>query len=207
MRWERLGPAWVLWLELDELPQEAEWLSEAERELAGRYGHPRRLRQFLAGRWAVRRLWREVAELEEPVEVIPDPQGRPLLYVSGEALMDWAVSIAHSGSRVLVALRQGGRLGVDVEGQRPRSGALVSRLLDAEEWELMQRWAPEEPILAAWVLKEAGFKALGSGLRAPLRNLRLVEEGGRLLLQGVDARLQAHLMRMDPAFWAAVAWD
>jgi 4'-phosphopantetheinyl transferase len=84
-------------------------------------------------------------------------------------------NVSHSGPLLLVAVAAGAFVGVDLEQHRPlndRDG-LVRRYFSESEnrayFELpeVQR---QEAFFAAWARKEALVKALGRGLRFPLRD-------------------------------------
>ncbi|MCS7081390.1 MAG: 4'-phosphopantetheinyl transferase superfamily protein [Bacteroidetes bacterium] len=206
MNAERLGPAWVLWMPLEEASAGWGELSERERLLCGAIRHPDRARQFWAGRCVVRRLWSWLGG-RDSIEVLADADGRPVLVCAGDALQEWTLSIAHTKGLVVAALRRGGSVGVDVEADRPVPLELMRRIADEAEAAIARRWAPEAPALAVWVLKEAGLKALGSGLRRSPRKLRLLEEAGALFLHGYGVRLKALLRRLPDRFWLALSWD
>lgn len=126
--------------------------------------------RFATGRLLARRL--AGADLGiDPVAVVLDAtcddcgeqHGRPV--VPGAA---FALSIAHSGERVVVALARGAAVGVDVEEVRT-----PDRLLDEDggvlaEGERVALAEAEDVALAfttVWTRKEAVLKSLGLGLR------------------------------------------
>jgi 4'-phosphopantetheinyl transferase len=128
------------------------------------------------------------------------PHGRPRL--PGHPL---AVSISHSGDRVLVAFTGGPAVGVDVEQVKPVDVAAMARqvLGDGEA-------APALPdFFRYWTRKEAMVKATGDGLRMALREVVVAPPGepARLLRYGDRADLVAALADLDPGdgYAAAVA--
>jgi 4'-phosphopantetheinyl transferase len=91
-----------------------------------------------------------------------EPHGRPRIQGAGIE-----VSVAHSGSIVVVAMTPIGPVGVDVEQRAgPPDEALVRRVL-----------APSEPLTVAddfliyWCRKESVLKATGDGLRVPMTDV------------------------------------
>lgn len=107
-------------------------------------------------------------------------------------------NVSHSGSLLLVAVVAGAPVGVDLERHRPlhdRDGLVRRYFSEAENRAYFD--LPEaqrhEAFFAAWARKEALVKALGRGLRFPLRDfdVSLKPEGAaqqlqRLRQEGVD---------------------
>ena len=89
------------------------------------------------------------------------PHGAPRPIAVG-----WSASVSHSGDIVVVALRQGGPVGVDVEEPRDVDEATMALALRPGEL----AWVRAEPARRArrfhllWTGKEAVLKALGSGI-------------------------------------------
>jgi 4'-phosphopantetheinyl transferase len=114
------------------------------------------------------------------------PHGRPRL--PGQ---DLAVSISHSGDRVLVAITAGAPVGVDVEQiSQVDPGELAGHVLAAGEA------APTRPeFFCYWTRKEAVVKATGDGLRMALTEVAVTPPGAppRLLRYGGRADLVASL--------------
>jgi 4'-phosphopantetheinyl transferase len=109
------------------------------------------------------------------------PHGRPRVVGS-----DLHVSVAHSGSLVVVALTSAGPVGVDVEQRGVgRASLLAPRVVTSSE----PIGRPED-LLTYWCRKESVVKATGEGLRVPLTEVvvspaempaRLVSYRGRAL--------------------------
>lgn len=118
------------------------------------------------------------------------PHGRPSL--PGHPL---AVSISHSGDRVLVALSAGAPVGVDVEQlSRVNPEELVRHVLGDGEH------APTRPeFFCYWTRKEAVVKATGDGLRMSLPEVVVSPPGAppRLLRYGDRRDLVAALSDLD----------
>jgi 4'-phosphopantetheinyl transferase len=111
--------------------------------------------------------------LGAPARVTRTPTGKPQLEGS-----DLAVSLAHSGAVVLVAIAAGGEVGVDVELLRPEAAAwaLVEQALTKREQAGLDGIAAParaESFLRTWTRKEAILKAAGTGLGIDPRRLEL----------------------------------
>jgi 4'-phosphopantetheinyl transferase len=99
-------------------------------------------------------------------------------------------SIAHSGSRIAVAVIRGAPVGVDVEqipsNPEPDFDAVVTEVLSEEERSTFKRLPSREKVpslLAYWTSKEALLKATGDGLRIPMATITVSEPGKPLRLQ------------------------
>lgn len=127
-------------------------------------------------------------------------------------------NIAHSGDEILVAVADGGRLGVDVEAIRPLDDlfGLARASFVPPEVEALQLVRADERLrhfYRVWARKEAMLKALGVGIGS----LASVQVCGDPLTD--NALVQMTLPGEDPTGWvirpvdcgadveAAVAWD
>ena len=141
-----------------------------EREQALAIKHSGRRNQFILGRQAARGLL-SILLHEEPaaVPLFSAPDGGVDV---GRA--PYCVAIAHTGS-VAVALAGPAPVGIDIEPIRARKEGLLQRVLSAGEQEMIQNLPldPQRKVLLAWTAKEATLKALRTGLRRSLKDLRL----------------------------------
>jgi len=127
-----------------------------------------------------------------------DPRGRPELHA---AFAHLGTGWSHSHGRLLVALGEGVRLGVDLEPlrPRPRMREIIERFFHPGEvdWLLgldedaCQRW-----FFRVWCAKEAILKAQGQGISFGLHRLQLAP--------APDAAL--HLAWCDPELGDAARW-
>jgi len=97
--------------------------------------------------------------------------GKP--FVAGAAGLSFNVS--HSGDVAVVAVALHAEVGADVEVLRPRRflDRLATRVLTDDEyarWCALSSDARLEAFLRSWTGREAYLKAIGLGLRAPLRD-------------------------------------
>ena len=112
--------------------------------------------------------------LGQPVPQLPPAWGTP------PGCTNLGVSLAHCQDTVVVAVGEGGALGVDIEhahrfGARyERPARLAERLLtpmERQRLEALPQALRPLGFLQQWALKEAAAKALGQGLRGPWRKL------------------------------------
>lgn len=167
------------------------------------------------GEAAARALLGEVFAL--PPQALPlarDARGRPQLHAPLDGLdCNWS----HSGQRLLLALGEGLRLGIDVElvRPRPRVAALAERYFHPDEAAWL-RAQPDDARLQAfvrlWCAKETVLKAHGEGIAFGLEKLRFGEHDGRLRLDacvpalGTPADWTLHEWAPEPGYRAALAW-
>lgn len=139
----------ALIIELDDAATEP--LVGAEVALAAALG-PVRKREFVAGRSALRSL------LGEPVAIVPDERGAPMLPAG------WVGSISHKGDRAaaLIAPAGDGFVGVDIEIAAPPRMPIEKRILTAYE---QQRVRDGRDVTLHFAIKEAIYKAIDPMVR------------------------------------------
>lgn len=145
-----------------------DWLTAAEREELARLRDDRRREQWLAGRWAAKRLVQRTlgGRYIHDVEVFSrDAEGqrvRPRARVDGRP-SDRRLSIAHSSRAALAAIATDDRLtvGVDLVEQGELPAAFAAAWYDESEraWIAAGRFRAVE----VWAIKEAAYKALQEG--------------------------------------------
>lgn len=165
----RLQPAWI------------GLLDDAERGRLERFHRPEDGARFLTGATMVRRIF--AADLGIPAAQVrldrtcPDchqPHGK--VQLASRRLNSVQVSVSHSGDCVIVAAMRGASIGVDIEQVNPCLDHLALGRLVLRAEELCELASVAERDRAAcfttyWARKEAVVKAIGSGLRIPLREL------------------------------------
>lgn len=191
--------------DLDAGPGET-FLSAEEVQRARRMGDEKTRLSFIAGRMLLRKLLASKMDLSPSrVRIGVDEQGRPFL-AEGEEL---SFSLSHSGAFIAIALDTVGRsIGVDIEVSRCDLPALrlAKRFFEAEAMESVVEAREEERVgvfLRFWTAKEAVLKALGTGLRTPLRQVVLRaepgwERGWCRLTSDASATWIFHQWRQDP---------
>ncbi|MFE0733496.1 4'-phosphopantetheinyl transferase family protein [Streptomyces sp. NPDC058855] len=137
-------------------------------------GAPLRHR-FLASRLLLRRTLGAVSGRDPgTVTLARTALGRP--YAPDLPELDF--SLSHTGPLMAVAVLRGGRVGVDVERTGRAMTTLEHRMCTPHERAALDARglrgaARDRELLRLWTLKEAYVKALGTGLRHPLRRLGL----------------------------------
>lgn len=102
------------------------------------------------------------------------PHGKPRVLTAAGDDHEVQLSVSHSGARVVLAVRFGAAVGVDVELIDPAVDveALAEQILSPDEWAGYRRAAdPRTALLRYWTRKEAVLKATGDGLRVPMRDI------------------------------------
>ena len=163
------------------LPDPAVFLSSTEIKKYNSFKVPKRRTDWLGGRYAAKTLLTSIALREAPVsiEISYDDFGRPR--AAGQL-----ISISHSNGWAVAAIKAGGGdfIGVDIEAIEERSEAWRSDYFTPGE---LKEGGPSEAT-KTWTVKEAALKALGLGLKADLRDARVIN--GALSFHG--AALERH---------------
>jgi 4'-phosphopantetheinyl transferase len=181
-------------------PGHAAWLSPGERERAARHRRPGDGGRYLATRVLVRGVLSGlVDQAPGALDFVETAHGRPSLLPPGLHGIDFNTS--RSTSWVVLAVHRGAACGIDVEDlSRANDITAVARRFAPSERDLLDR-TPEadrrRTFFALWTLKEAFFKALGTGLTVPLRSAAFTLEPG----QPARARLEPGIAE-DPASWS-----
>ena len=145
------------------------WLDGTERKRRDQLHTTMQKREFALCRSALRQLLCcRLGCLNEQLTFAAQPQGKPFAIVNGTA-HPVAFNVSHSGQHGLIALAEGGSLGVDVEerSQRVDREGIAAQVFAPEEQNALSR-APEDRHLFTfyrfWTMREAVSKALGCGL-------------------------------------------
>ena len=147
----------------------AQWLDAAEHARLQRFRHPRRRREFILCRAALRAvLCRQIGCRNSELAFAASRRGKPFALVDGIP-NSVSFNVSHSERHGLIALAPAGRIGVDVEERSARhdpDGELRTMFAPAERAELANATAHRKLHLffTLWTMKEALVKALGEGL-------------------------------------------
>ncbi len=169
--------------DLPALPAEA-WLGRPERERLATLRVEKKRREWLLGRWTLKRLAQAVllrdghgqVDLADLV-IMPAPDGAPELLIDlHPSSLILHPSISHSGERAFCALGPAGTaVGADIETVAARGPEFVGDFFTPGEQALVAA-APAARratlVTAIWSAKEAALKALRLGLTV---DTRLVE--------------------------------
>ena len=189
------------------------WLDAPERRRADQQHTAGQRREFALCRSALRwLLCRQLRCTNNQLAFASRPQGKPFAMVDGND-HPLGFNVSHSGKHGLVAVAEGGQLGVDVEERRQRADitAMAARMFAAEERETLAR-APVDRRLSIfyrfWTMREAVVKALGSGLTLepsaftlPLALRRGADSG--LVMLGGPPRTRWRVFDLGTAHFAA----
>ncbi len=178
--WADVGP-----LSAREEAQIRQMMSAEEVRRCQRYRHEPSRRCCLVTRRLLRQTLSELGE-RRPAHWIfgTEEQGRPYLKNPTKKLEKMDFNLAHSQSRVVLAVAFGRRVGVDLESvhRRVDHDLVAEKFFDVREIQALEQL--EDPrrrrrFLELWVLKEAWMKADGRGMGAGLRKVvfRFDEEG------------------------------
>ncbi|MFI9648319.1 4'-phosphopantetheinyl transferase family protein [Streptomyces sp. NPDC052040] len=186
--WDSWGEGWLVDLHTAGHPWDDEArrgeLSAAETARAERFRSPAAALTYVRARSTVRRaLARTLGEHPAAVRITTAPGGAPVL----PDHPGWHLSWSRSGHILLVAVRRGEPVGVDVETIRTvPSPAKVLRTVYPGAPALADLDEPEA-FFSAWTLLEAAVKATGRGLARGGRDVRLYRPPGarRCVLAGI----------------------
>lgn len=157
-------------------------MSSSERERAQKF--VRGKESYIASRWLLRTVLGRYMDLApEAVEFLRTDKGKPFLPHS-----DIHFSLSHSGHWAVLAVASTELIGVDVEAvkaTRDLSGIAASYYHPHEFSRLQSLTGAEHSdyFYRLWTLKEAFFKALGTGISAGLEKIQLELDGYRISAQ------------------------
>lgn len=149
------------------------WLSEAERQRAGRFRFDRDRRRFIVARARLRELLAaRLGVRPRSVELVYGRNGKPAL-AQRFAHTHWRFNVAHCDEVAVYALSPAREVGIDIEAIRAVREAddIAARFFSRRENDAYLALAPrDKPLgfLNCWTRKEAVVKALGDGLSVPL---------------------------------------
>lgn len=183
-------------------------LSPAElAELPGgergrQFASSERRRQFLCGRWLLRKMLSEAGgEAPASYQLITEANGKPVC-AGGPA-----VSITHAGGYVAACLAGEGEIGIDLEvvDLRRHAPKVARRFFSTAEADWLES-QPADRFFMLWVLKEAYVKALGAGIFGGLNGLQCVVEPPviRVLGSAVET-LSLRLFELGDSYLAVAA--
>jgi 4'-phosphopantetheinyl transferase len=169
----------LYWLtrKFEDVPENDDWLSEAERVVLAGFRFPKRKNDWRLGRWTAKqaicasRFCGDVALAS--IEILAAEDGAPEAFRNG-ASGEVSISISHSSGHGFCAVGPPGfSVGCDTERVEPREVQFFQDYFTPEEIALLQN-GPEERSLVAyliWCAKESALKALRQGLRLDTRSI------------------------------------
>ncbi|HEY0605651.1 MAG TPA: 4'-phosphopantetheinyl transferase superfamily protein [Herpetosiphonaceae bacterium] len=175
-------------------------LSDDERIRYGRFEQAAKRVEFLLSRVLARRVLGAILGVAPAaIRWITTPAGKPLL-ADDHGL---AFNFSHAQGYLLCGVSRYGAIGVDVERLGEYKAAIARRFFAHDEWQWLESLDPQQQARGfyhLWTVKEACIKALGAGLRFPLRKLPVADAD-----VGTSLGLPWHTLPVDPLARAAVA--
>jgi len=146
----------------------AEWLGPEEREAYAAMQHPKRRREWLAGRVAAKQAVRSLLGVQAPappaVRVVGSAHAAPKVLMDAEGSLDsMCISIAHSDDCACAAAACGASIGIDVQRVALEVGGFPGAFCKQEEADRVGRSTGDQRVavlMAIWTAKEASLKAL-----------------------------------------------
>lgn len=163
-------------VDLANLPSGITFLSQREQAFFNTLKFPKRRKEWLGGRFALKELVAAYTGAAWPeVEVLPQAQsGKPQLVVRGKS-SPLPFSITHSQGYAVAAISKEARyMGIDLEKVTHRIDAWKKDFFHPSEL----RQEDDEFLTALWTQKEAATKLLGTGLSVGSFDVRCI--GGRV---------------------------
>jgi 4'-phosphopantetheinyl transferase len=180
-------------------------LAAAEREQELRFHFARDRHRYLVTRALVRTVLSQYARIE-PEEWIfsTNSYGRPEIANVQAREARLSFNISHTQSLIVLAVTQGGALGVDVENFVAREAALdiAARYFAPDEVTALAAVAPslqQYRFFEYWTFKESYIKARGMGLSLPLDQFSFHYPREDAVEITIDPRLADHPPRWQ--FW------
>ncbi|MCC6782962.1 MAG: 4'-phosphopantetheinyl transferase superfamily protein [Planctomycetes bacterium] len=184
------------------LAESSAWLDADERARAARFATLAAARDFVAGRWLLRKelaRWTAIPPAAWRFEL--DDHGRPRpVPPEPTQVAPPSINLSHGGGLIAVASCAGGVIGVDVEDVgRALPSRRLERFLAREEYSDLERLdgrARLDRFWRTWTLKEAYLKARGTGIAGSLSSFAI----------GFDAADRPRFLRRDGADGDDVQW-
>lgn len=189
----------------DQLPTEEAlgWLSASEREQATSFSREASRNRYLQVRAAVRYCLAQHARCTPQQLVIERSEtGKPKLVAPCPLFF----SISHSDNQLAIAITTAGEIGIDLEkvATRRPCTAIAERYFHPRETAAQQQLSKAEQtpfFFNLWTLKEAFFKAIGTGISTGLDKAQFSLTGESIL-----ARLHPSLQETE-THWQFQQWS
>lgn len=144
--------------------------------------YPQRAQQWLMGRLVAKEAVRDWLALnnkppQHPASIIIDTekQGRPVLRLTSDNTFPH-ISISHT-DKYIVAIATDTEVGIDIEAIQEHDDVFINQFASTKETDLLKNLIcdPAESVIRLWSAKESFGKALGTGLPANLKLIRLTD--------------------------------
>ncbi len=174
-------------LDESQITELAGCLSPAERERSTRFWHAHDRRDYVAAHALVRMTLATHMQIRpEQLSFGADTYGKPFLLLPNGSTPPH-FSLAHSRGLVACVVSSEGAVGIDVEPVDTSidTDRIATRFFSDEESDALQRYSVTERssrFCELWTLKEALFKAVGTGLGSGLNAVTFRVEGDQISL-------------------------
>lgn len=195
------------------------WLTDEERQRAGRFHFEADQRRFGMTRSLLRGLLGAALETHPgAVMLVEGAFGKPQLDLRHGA-SDLHFNVSHSGDYSILALARSVRLGVDIELMKPSRDLthLAHRVFHPDEVRLLEGSSDTELLerfYRIWARKEAAAKALGRGIGTDFTSFSAWWDDasqGSCIVREIDGSTTTNWMVADldavPGYASAVAVD
>jgi 4'-phosphopantetheinyl transferase len=158
-----------------DLPVFQQYLSEDEKERAGRFHFSKDQVRFIIVRGILRSiLGKCIGMRPHELRFRYSSYGKPEI-ASGDTTGALHFNLSHSGDLAIIAVSRGSVVGVDIEQKRPGVDIDIvsSRFFSQQEIQLLNSIDPakrDDIFYTYWARKEAFIKALGKGVSFPLEH-------------------------------------
>jgi 4'-phosphopantetheinyl transferase len=169
----------LYWLirKFEDVPDNDDWLSDAERNILAGFRFPKRRNDWRLGRWTAKKAICAYQSRQDPVlaslEIRAAEDGAPEAFWDGMP-GKVSLSISHShGQGFCVVGPAEFSVGCDTERVEPREVQFFQDYFTPEEIALLQNGQAERSLVAylIWCAKESALKALRQGLRLDTRSI------------------------------------
>ncbi|MBX7222218.1 MAG: 4'-phosphopantetheinyl transferase superfamily protein [Blastocatellia bacterium] len=160
------------------IPSPEEWLSEREQSVWKQFRFEKRRTEWLAGRWAAKKLLSRAFEGgQNNLEILAAPDGAPEVFTFGEKA-PYSLSLSHRNGYVLAAVNQEGHpIGCDLEVIETRSSAFIEEFFTTEEQQQIRSSKEADKLaIVLWSAKESVLKVMRTGLRVSTNHIRIFLE-------------------------------
>ena len=169
-------------IKVTEVPNAEEFLTTFESKQYKNFAVGKRAAEWLAGRYAVKKLASEFFNLPfKKMQVKNSKTGEPILQAEGGNHL--TISITHRGDYAAAAISLTSDLiGIDVEKIEPRQQGWAEQYFAKEEL-----IANDDAYLTElWAKKEAVLKLLGLGLTVPTTQIKIIDNEVRFYGKALD---------------------
>ncbi|MBP1598324.1 MAG: 4'-phosphopantetheinyl transferase [Acidobacteria bacterium] len=174
----------LFWLarKSDDVPENNDWLSDAERDTLAGFRFPKRRNDWRLGRWTAKQAVCAYQSLKRSdlasLEIRAAGDGVPEAFSNGTA-REVSISISHSsGQGFCVVGPPELSVGCDTEMIQPHEVQFFQDYFTAGEISLLQHSPADRSLVAylIWCAKESALKALREGLRLDTRSIAIVPD-------------------------------